>query len=321
MQTKKVLIIVGGVIVAIIIVLVLVFSLSKKQPVTQTSSGNGSSTGTGGVTGTGGGVSNLPVNGSGTQVAFTPTIDPSNPFATTLPRVNAPKSNSSNNTPITSPKQSTQTDNSAPISYNYNQSDASFLSEYYPDAQQVISGSVGPAGNVGQDPSNQVVYTTTDNGVAATSPDLQAVPGFDESTLHLSSDNSTANILAYLNTLSSTIAVFDPTKNTALMTDPLQSLNAATAKSYTAEAAVILSAVQKLTVPSSIKEVEEGYVDNYQKYGTFMSKITTLLNSVSSGGEVNVNTSDVSSAGSDLSTSAARALSNYQNASDFYNGQ
>jgi hypothetical protein len=136
----------------------------------------------------------------------------------------------------------------------------------------------------------------------------------------LSSDNSTANILAYLNALSAAISPFDPTTNTALMTDPLQNLDAGTTKKYAAEAASVLSAVQKLTVPSSIEEVEEGYVDNYQKYGAYMSQLQSFISAVSSGKQ-NTDTGSISTAVSDLATSASRALSNYQNANEFYSQQ
>jgi hypothetical protein len=201
------------------------------------------------------------------------------------------------------------------VAYNYNQSDNSFLSSYYPDAQQVITGSDGPAGNAGQDPANQVLYTTAPVN-QNTGAGLTAPTGFDLSTVQTSNNNSASAIQTYLSTLASTTASFDIVNNTSLVTAPLQDLSASEATSSGVQAQAVLQALQALTVPSALADLQASYVNAYQQFisydgqlSSFLSAGTSALNSQGGALENTVNT---------VSTALNTAATNYQAAISYY---
>lgn len=312
MQTKKILLISGIVVVAAALAVVLYVSLSKKPAPVAQQSGTSSTTGTG------------QVSSGGPQISvINPVVDQTNPYSTTKPRVNAPPSSSSgNNNPITSGGSSsgsssgTGSTNTA-VAYNYNQSDSGFLSQYYPDMNQVINGDNGPAGNAQDDPTDQILFNTGGyDGATGNSYVLEPVSGFNTNTLHVSQDNSAANQSQYLNNVLNDTSSFDLVNNINLVTDSLQSQNTGTAKSNLTQATATLNKLEKETVPSDLVPVQESYIDEYQKYITFTQQMESFDN-LSSAGQIPNAENNLTNSLNNLSASIQTAASNMQVSTDY----
>jgi hypothetical protein len=317
MKNKTILIIMIGAIAVILAVVVLVILFNKKTTTTSVVSPPTTTTGSGKVST--GASPDLVVVGSGVVNVVTPKSDPTQPYATTAPRVE-PAITASNGSGTalqpTSTASQSQSASSSEVAYNYNQSDDSFLNDYYPDAQVVIAGGDGPAGNAGQDPSNQVLYTTApvdqNTGPGFTAP----TDGFNPTTLPTSTNNSQPAITNYLNQLASTTASFDIVNNSSLVTAPLQSLDASAAATANGQAQAVLTALQALVVPSDLVDLQASYVDAYQQFISYDTQLAAFLNS----GATNINSQSaaIENAVTTVSNSLNSASSNYQAAISYY---
>jgi hypothetical protein len=344
MKNKNIIFITIGVVAMVIIAIVLVIVLTKKQPTTTTttppvgstgtgtvsSGGTGSST-TGTGTGTGSSTSTTPGNstvtlGNGQVAVIAPQLNATQPYATTAPRVEPkPTTSTGSTTPLNSGSSGSSGSTSgnssggqvasANTNYNYNQSDNSFVQQYYPDANTVINGQNGPAGNAYDDPADQIIFTTGNS--SSSGPQLTAPSGFDTNSLKVSQDSSYSNDQAYLSALQSTTAVFDIVNNTGYITQPLQDQSAAEANSYVQEAQTILAAIQNLTVPGNLVDLQASYVAAYQQYIAYGQGLSSFLNS-SSDTEASLSEGNLQGTASALSQTIQTAIQNYQAATTFY---
>jgi hypothetical protein len=332
MKNKNILFITIGVVVLVLVTIVIVVMIGKKQPSTSGTTTPAGSTGTGSVSSVPGNTStgstastsgNSTVTlGSGSVAVIAPHLNATQPYSTTTPRVEPkPSTASSNNTPLQSGTSGNSSSGSgsqvasAAANYNYNQSDSSFVQQYYPDAQQVISGDEGVAGNAKDDPADQIVFTTA-NG-SSTGPNLAPVTGFDTNTLNISQDSSYSADLAYLNALKSATASFDIVNDTSYITQPLQDRSPSEASADVQQAQTILTAITNLTVPGNLVDVQASYVAVYQQYITYGSGLATFLNS-SDAASVSLSESSLEGAAGALSQTIGIAIQNYQNANSFY---
>jgi hypothetical protein len=344
MKNKNIIFITIGAVAVVIIAIVLVILFTKKQPATTTttppvgstgtgtvsSGGTGSST-TGTGTGTGSSTSTTPGNstvtlGNGQVAVITPQLNATQPYATTAPRVE-PKATTStgSTTPLNSGSSSSSGSTSgnsssgqvasANTNYNYNQSDNSFVQQYYPDANTVINGDNGVAGNAYDDPADQIIFTTGNSSTSG--PQLTAPSGFDTSSLNVSQDSSYSNDTAYISALQSTTAVFDIVNNTGYITQPLQDQSVSEANSYVKEAQTVLAAIQNLAVPSNLVDLQASYVATYQQYIAYGQGLASFLNS-STTTQASLSESNLESTATALSQTIQTAIGNYQNASAFY---
>lgn len=335
MKNKNIIFITIGAVAVVIIAIVLVIVLTKKQPTSTTTTPPVGSTGTGTVTtGTGststgtGSSTTTPGNstvtlGNGQVAVIAPQLNATQPYSTTAPRVE-PKATTStgSTTPLNSGTSSTTGNSStgsqlasANTNYNYNQSDNSFVQQYYPNTNSVINGQNGPAGNVYDDPADQIIFTTGNS--SSSGPQLTAPSGFDTNSLNISQDSSYSNDLAYLNALQSTTTVFDIVNNTGYITQPLQDQSAAEADSYVKEAQTVLAAIQNLTVPGNLVDVQASYVASYQQYIAYGQGLSAFINS-SSSAEASLSEGNLQGTASALSQTIQTAIQNYQAATAFY---
>jgi hypothetical protein len=335
MKNKNIIFITIGAVAVVIIAIVLVIVLTKKNPTTTTTTPPVGSTGTGTVstgtgstsTGTGSSTTTTPGNstvtlGNGQVAVITPQLNATQPYATTAPRVE-PKATTStgSTTPLQSGSSSTSGNSSssqvasANTNYNYNQSDSSFVQQYYPDANAVINGGNGAAGNAYDDPADQIIFTTGNS--SSSGPQLTAPSGFDTSSLNISQDSSYSNDLAYLSALQSTTAVFDIINNTGYITQPLQDQSVAEANAYVKEAQTVLAAIQNLTVPGNLVDLQASYVAVYQQYIAYGQGLATFLNS-SNSSDAAQSEGTLQGTASTLSQTIQTAIENYQNATTYY---
>lgn len=162
--------------------------------------------------------------------------------------------------------------------YDYSLPQDQFLSAYYPDAQQVISGStpVDQALNA-QDP----VVAGTVSAQQQNNTDT-VIPTYnsqvDPSQLNISNDNSLGAINSYIQALGSATAPYDIANNPSLMSDIAGgTTNISDLKSKLATTTSILASLQKQQVPSDMLGLQQSYIIMYRDFNNTLGDEIKML--------------------------------------------
>ena len=321
MQNKRIiLIVVLGLAAVIVAVLAFVlFSKNNQQSAQQTPSGT--NTGTTGTTSGTGGVGVVQQNKS----TFSPHVDLTQPFATTLPRVDSPPAQ-----PVTQSDQQTinqkvangeiadangmyvqkvsntgMTDSQQQTYNNYkNLDDNTFLAQNYPDAQNVVDNTTPQSvATSNQDP---IIYQ---NNVQSTTPStIPLVPGIDPKLFKTTSGNDQAALDKYFNAVAGVLQILN-IQDPKLVSDVLQNLDQNTIFQYQQLDQQALAQLQTITVPNSMLGLQQSYYQAYQDYSQLLSDSIRAINAASNStqaadltGVLQTDTSNFTDALSNLST-------------------
>jgi len=268
MQNKKLLIIIG---VAILLVAAGAFAFfllknrnhqtaqNNNQQNSQASSGSG-------------GVGSTPPAVAGFHIFQ----DPGQPFTALLPR----QGNSSAVAiqpapgPVPDQNQPAPTISSGDVSNpDYaNLSGSDFLSKYYPNATQVITGQT--PGDIAQQQQDPVLVDNSANTATITDN-----PNVSSSLFKITNANDPQSQLNYVTQLSNATSKFDLVNSPQLLTDPIN--DPTKINSSKTQAQQVMTDIQNIPVPDSMVGLSKDYFSYYQAYINFMTDYQNSFNSAS----------------------------------------
>lgn len=262
MQNKKLLIIIGAV-VLVVVAGIFAFAFFKNKnsqngnlPAQQNSQGQ-NTTGTGTVTQT---------PPPAAQVGFNISQNPSQPYTSLKPRQGL-----SDQVAVTPKPVLTQPENQNPPTISSddvtnpdysNLSDTAFLNKYYPGATGVVSGASDPAIQQlnAQDP------VLIDN---PTPPTISVNPNVSTSLFKVTPNTDPQSDLNFVTQLSNTTTKFDIVNNPNIFTDAVN--DPAKINSAKAQAQSQISAIEAIPVPQNMLGMSQDYVAYYQAFNQFLT--------------------------------------------------